>query len=184
MRRFGTTGFGGTRYRVVWSEDRMETRFGEEKHRYGDGLNRWLVEKFLPWEEYGEWDDACFGPKPAGGEYDLAYTLEVEGQFVDLDTFGADTLELMIHCIERSKLLSQGERVRARQEEFRKREAEWKQRFSDIYDDAQRPFGENAVAGIPDKKKPEDIVVVTPEQLPKHIRKNLAVRPGQIKQIT
>lgn len=183
LKRFGMTPYQRTMYEVRWSEEVREVCFGEEQTRFPEHPNRWLLMKFLPWEDYGEWNEAAFGPKPMGGEYELCYVIEVDKEFVSLDQYGAETLALLIQCIEREKLIPKSEKLRLKREKLHKAEEARHQRFSDIYDDAQNAFSEAAVSGIPGKKKPEDTRIVTLDQLSPRLRQQIATRAGQIRQI-
>lgn len=164
--KFGKAPNGRSRYRVIWSEDRIdEDEQGIREYRYGRDLNRWILE---------QWFD---------GDYEHSQTIEIDGQYVSLETFGADTLALLVRCIEQSKLVPKSEKLRVKREAMLKQQEEDSKRFSEIYDEAQGPFGENAVSGIPSKRRPDDVRLFTPEDLPAHIRRQLASKPGSIRQI-
>jgi len=172
------------KYRIIWSEDRMEMRWGVQYKRYGDGLDRWILEKMVEWADYGEWNLEAFGPKPhINGEYEHSQTVEVLGQYISLEDYGAKTIILMLECIEKGKLIPRSEKLRFKRDQLAERDRQFSQNFSDIYEEAQNPFGANAVAGIPGKKKPEDMRIITLDQLPENFRKQLA-KPGKIRQVS
>ena len=182
LKRFGKSNSGLPLYRMIWGGDHWQVSFGAKALRYPEWKDRWLLEKMVLHDDYGPWNTEAFGPKPPDGEYELSQVIEVDGEFVDLETFGARTLELLILCLEKGKLQPRSEKLtaaRARQEEA---DRKWRQKFSDIYDDSQRPFGEAAVSGIPDKKKPGDVKIYTPDDLSPKLRRQLT-RPGNIRQL-
>ena len=143
-------------YRVVWSEDRMEWFFGEQRPRYGKGRDRWILEKWMPVKESREewardFEDAS-GPYPENGEYEYCHAFEIrvnadeEPQFMPLRR---DIVELLITAFEANKMRhSDAERRAAlekRQEDIKR---ERKRRYDDLWDDS---------APAPGAKIPEHI---------------------------
>ncbi|MDE2107041.1 MAG: hypothetical protein KGL39_58075, partial [Patescibacteria group bacterium] len=155
LSRFGTNLYGQPLYRVIWSEDRLEPvpgLPGQHRRRYGNGRDRWMVERWTPPVDY----DLVAEPWAIEGDYEWCYTFEADGEFVPLDP---SLLELLCQCIERSRLISP-EQVRAAIAQRTERErAEEAQRIADMYDEAQGPFGGNEVAGSPGKRTPGDVRV-------------------------
>lgn len=167
LRRFGSAPDGRPLWRVIWSEDRIRFECGDWRRTYGEGRNRWMVEKWCPPSLYGDpasWDAlrepdgaSSLGPFPADGDYEWAYTFEApDGEGVPLDP---GLLELLVQCIERSKLLTDAQRKVAIDARRAREENERERRFADFFDDAQGPFGGQPVAGIPSKRLPDDVVI-------------------------
>lgn len=175
--------YGQQRYRVVWGPDREEWRFGVLCKRYDDVDARWILEVFVPHEKFGIWDEESMGPKPSGGEYFLSWIVQMDGEYVHMTDLGRENLKLVILCIERGKMLSEWEKKSWRDQQTAKKQAAWSQKFSDIYDDAMGPYGENAIAGIPGKKRSDDVILGDMNQLSPELRKRLAKRAGEFTQI-
>ena len=171
------------RYRVIWGPDREEIRFGQLCQRYDDVDPRWILEVFVPHEKYGAWDEESMGPKPSGGEYFLSQIIQVNGEYVAMSDYGRDTLQLLILCVEKGKALSEWERKSYRDAQTEKRKKAWSQKFSDIYDDAVGPFDENAVAGIPGKRRSDDMILTGADKLSPELRSRLAKRAGEFTQL-
>jgi hypothetical protein len=153
------------KYRVIWGPDREEWRHGILCQRYDDVDPRWILEVFVPHSQFGSWDEVSMGPKPPGGEYWLSQIIQVNGEYVSMADYGRETLKLLILVVERGKAVSEYQRECFRKNQEAKKHAAWKKRFSDIYDDAQNPFGENAVAGNPGKRRSDDIVLADMSKL-------------------
>lgn len=171
------------RYRVIWGPDREEIRYGVLCKRYDDVDPRWILEVFVPHEKYGLWDEESMGPKPSGGEYFLSQVIQVNGEYVPLANYGRDVLRLLILCVEKGKVLSEWEKKSFRDLQTAKRKEAEHKKFSDIYDDAMGPFGESAIAGIPGKRRSDDMQVVDMSQLSPDLQKRLATRAGEIRQL-
>lgn len=171
------------KYRVIWGPDREEIRFGQLCKRYDDVDPRWILEVFVPHEKFGMWDEESMGPKPSGGEYFLSWIVQMEGLYVSMGELGREFLHQVILCVERGKMLSEWEKKAWREKQGEKRKKAWKQKFSDIYDDASGPFGENAVAGIPGKRRSDDVILGDLSTLSPELRARLATRVGEFKQL-
>lgn len=171
------------RYRVVWGPDREEIRYGILCKRYDDVDPRWILEVFVPHEKYGQWDEESMGPRPSGGEYFLSQILQVNGEYVSMTNYGEAVLRLLITCVERGKALSEWERKSFRDAQEAKRKAAWKQKFSDIYDEAVGPFDDQAVSGIPGKRRSDDMRFADMSSFSPELQQRLAHRAGQIKQL-
>lgn len=167
LRGFGTNPFGKPNWRVIWSEDRIRFACGEQGRTYGEGRDRWMVERWCPPETYGDraaWEAmvepdgrSSLGPFPTEGDYEWAFTFETpEGQGVPLDP---GLLGLLCACIARGKLASDAQRKAAIVARMQNQEREWRERCSAIFDEAQGPFGGNQVSGIPGKRTPDDIII-------------------------
>ena len=182
-RSFGRTISGDWRYRVIWGPDREEIRYGQLCKRYDDVDPRWILEVFVPHEKFGSWDEESMGPKPPRGEYWLSQIIQIDGEYIDMNDYGPSTLKLLITVVEKGKALSEWERKSWREAQEAKRKKAWAQKFSDIYDDANGPFGENAVAGIPRKRRSDDVVIGDLSQLSPELRTRLAKRDGEFKQL-
>ena len=171
------------RYRVVWGPDREEIRFGVVCKRYDDVDPRWILEVFVPHEKFGTWDEESMGPRPSGGEYFLSWIVQMEGEYVSMADLGRETLRQVILCVERGKMLSEWEKKAWREKQDAKRKKAQAQKFSDIYDDVNGPFGENAVAGNPGKRNSSDIVLGDLSKLSPELRARIATRAGEFKQL-
>jgi hypothetical protein len=181
---FGTDPmYAKQRYRVIWGPDREEIRFGQLCQRYDDVDPRWILEVFVSHDKYGAWDEESMGPKPSGGEYWLSQIIEINGEYLSMADYGRDMLKLLILCVERGKAVSQWERKVWREAQEAKRKKAWSQKFSDIYDDAQNPFGENAVAGNPGKRRSDDIILADMSKLSPQLQQRLAKRAGEFTQL-
>lgn len=167
LKQFGTNPFGKPNWRVIWSEDRVRFECGAWRRTYGEGRDRWMVEKWCPAETYGSreaWEamreedgSPSLGPFPSEGDYEWTFTFETpEGEGCPLDP---GLLSLLCRCIERGKLLSDEQRRAAVRARIEREKREWEQRAGDIFDEAQGPFMGNAVSGIPGKRTADDIVI-------------------------
>lgn len=180
---FGATLDGHQRYRVIWGPDREEIRYGVVCKRYDDVDPRWILEVFVPHEKFGHWDVESMGPRPSGGEYWLSQIIQVEGEYLSMTDYGRETLKLLITVVERGKALSEWEKKSWREAQDDKRKKAAHQRFSDLYDDVSGPFGENAVAGIPGKRRSDDVKLADLSSLSPELRSRLATRAGEFKQL-
>lgn len=143
----------GPLFRIVWSEDRMEYRFGEQKRRYGDGRNRWILERWLRPEEYTElspeqWAmemEEALGPYPRNGEWEQCFVFEAridpEGDGkVEMQGFEppADLLEKIIQAIEAGKLrYTPNERKQAIVEKLDAMRKDNSRRFDALWNDSK-----------------------------------------------
>lgn len=153
-------------YRIVWSEDRLQWENGQMRKKYGEGKDRWILEKWCPPEMYGNPNDECWteewlGEFPRQCDYEHCFTFDQDGVFIPLRH---DLVELLVRCIEAGKMHTRSERWRAIREAQEKAEKERHQHFSDAYDDAFGPFdkgvGQEYVAPGKTgarKRKPDDI---------------------------
>lgn len=159
--RFGKNPQGQNVYRVVWSEGRLEWRDGKKRKKYGEQANRWVLEKWCPPTMYfpDSWPEEILGPFPSQGDFEHCYTFETpDGRGIsELEV--ASLADLLVRCIEAGKMHTRSTRWAAIKEAQEKREAAEKQRFDDIWAEAQGPFGGNAVSGVPSKRRPEDVKV-------------------------
>jgi hypothetical protein len=173
---YGKNPLGETKYRVIWSPDRMEPQYGVMTAEYGHLAPQWIVEKWLSAEEYAcmgpiEWDmtmrhpetNVLIGPYPRQGFYNFAFGC---GEGVPLEW---DVIFMICQCLERSKLFSVGERQAALQ---RKREQDEKAKdafFSDSFDESMDSAAAGAlvdrytqpVSGPTNKFKRRDDVKIT-----------------------
>lgn len=142
---------GGSLWRIVWSEERHEWRFGELKRKYGNGRNRWILEKWCAPSTYGseeEWN-ACkdekgvliLGPYPRQGDWEHSYTFEVPVMDAHGKVEGApyepteEIVSLYCKMIERGMMDTQSQRWAAIQETKAKQAAADKAKFDDLWDD-------------------------------------------------
>jgi hypothetical protein len=181
--RFGRTPEGLPKYRVIWGPDREETRYGILCKRYDDFDPRWILEIFVSHAQYGPWDEEALGPKPPFGEYYISHVLEIEGQYISIEDYGPDLLAMLIMVVERGKAVSMWEKKSFRDAQIKKQQEAWSQKFSEIYDDAMGPFGENVLAGSPGKRRSDDVRLIDAEQLSPELRRRLATTAGSFKQI-
>lgn len=171
------------RYRVIWGPDREEIRYGILCKRYDDVDPRWILEVFVPHDKFGYWDEESMGPKPSGGEYWLSQIIQIEGEYIGMTNYGRETLKLLITVVERGKALSEWEKKTWRDAQQAKQKQAQAQKFSDIYDDVTGPFDDNAVSGIPGKRRSDDVIVGDLSQLSPELRARLATKPGEFKQL-
>lgn len=184
------------KYRVIWAPDRLELCYGRTVRAYPHIGERWILEVLIPWERFGPWREDAFGPKPRHGEYCHSHTIQFSedggktSKFMSLDDFGADTLRLLITCVERGKMI-QGWQMRNHRDQMLEAEEKENHRiFSDLWDDSTGiglvggPLGENAVSGIPSKKTSADQAIVTLDQLSPEEQKKYRCRPGSVRQIS
>lgn len=181
---FGTDPiYNKPRYRVIWGPDREEVRYGQICKRYDDVDPRWILEVFVPHEKFGTWDEEAMGPRPSGGEYWLSQIIQIDGEYLSMADYGRETLKLLITVVERGKALSEWEKKSFRAGQEEKRKKAWRQKFSDLYDELNGPFGENAVAGNPGKRRSDDVILGDISTLSPELRSRLATRTGEFKQL-
>jgi hypothetical protein len=157
--QFGVSESGLPKYRVIWNPDRLRTvtlpdlDTGGVRQRiwrkYPAIGMRWILEVLLPFEIYGPWNEAAFGPKPADGEYCHTHTfqLDLEGMlkcptqektiFMSLEDFGPDNLTLLLHCIEKGKAVQGWQLKRYDEELIAAEEAGAHDQFEAAYDNAE-----------------------------------------------
>jgi hypothetical protein len=167
MKRYGLNPYGEPIWRVVWGESvfyQAGTPGGDLQWLPTYGIPVWVLEKWLPAEKFAgtrqqwELDERASGIRlgtyPSQGEYATSF-LFMEGAKPYEPTAGA--IEKVINLIRAGESLSFIQKRAALQAEVdRKREAQEK-RGIEIYKESQGPFGHNPVAGIPSKKRPEDM---------------------------
>jgi len=167
LKQFGTNPHGKPNWRVIWSEDRVRFECGQWRRTYGEGRNRWMVERWCPPDTYGSreaWEtmrepdgSMSLGPFPSEGDYEWSFTFETpDGQGCPLDP---GLLTLLCRCIEKGRLMSDAQRKAAIRARLDREQREWEERAGAIFDEAQGPFGGNAVSGIPSKRRPDDIII-------------------------
>lgn len=171
------------KFRVIWGPDRPEIRYGVLCQRYDDVDPRWILEIFVPHEKYGPWDEESMGPKPAGGEYFISQIIQINGEYVSLNDYGRETLRLLIMVVDQGKAVSEWERECYRKAQAEKKQKAWRHKFSDIYEDAQNAFGENAVAGNPGKRRSDDVILTDMSKLSPELQRRLAKRAGEFTQL-
>lgn len=154
---FGVMESGAPRYRVIWNPDRRrlmniinpETGQFVQKDvmKYPRIGERWILETLLPWELYGFWNEAAFGPKPADGEYCHTHTFQLKlddmmnrpanenTEYLSLDDFGQDNLRLLIACIEKGKAVQAWQVRNYDQEMIEREEKSFHEQFENVYDD-------------------------------------------------
>jgi hypothetical protein len=193
---FPKTISGQVRYRVLWAPDRIEFCYGKLLRAYPHIGNRWILEVLVPWEKFGPWHEAAFGPKPQDGEFCHSHTIQysTDGgktqEFMSLEDFGVDNLRLLITCVERGKMIQAWQMKNHRDAMLEQEDKEWAAKFSDIYDEASGsgliggPLGENMTNLNPAKKRSDETVITTLEDLPPSVRAKFACRPGSVKQIS
>lgn len=193
---FGSIG-DSPKYRVIWAPDREEFCFGLRLKAYPHVGERWILEVLIPWEKFGQWNYDAFGPKPLHGEYSHSQTIEfIEGEgknkktaFMSLEDYGAETLRLLITCVDKGKLISYWQIKNHREQMLAEQQKNESQQFSDEWDEVQGiglvggPLGENAVSGIPGKKTSADQRVIMLEDLSPELQRRLRCKPGSVRQI-
>ncbi len=166
----GENRYGKPNFRIVWSSSRLEIVGGEWEDYSESGIwirtvvetrsvpkywthpDRWIVERWMPPEEYGSPESwrrqtteyirgqmvAQLGPYPDRGDYELAFVLEDHnGKFVQLTE---PIVEGIVGCIEISRNFSAAEKKAAllRREENKQKAIQ--QENEDIVCDAMLPF--------------------------------------------
>jgi hypothetical protein len=185
---FGITESGLPCYRVIWNPDRRrlmnilnpETGNFVQKDvmKYPRLGERWILEVLLPWELYGFWNEAAFGPKPADGEYCHTHTFQLDLMqmmqmsayedtiYLSLDDFGQDNLRLLLHCIEKGKAVQAWQLRKYDEALIEQEEKEFHEQFENVYDDNAASLAEieklcdqtglrTSLDPIPEKIKPK-----------------------------
>jgi hypothetical protein len=156
---FGLSDSGLPKYRVIWNPDRtrvmncmdLETLGRRQRtiHKYPRLGHRWIVEVLLPWSLYGPWHEEFFGPKPPDGEYCHTHTIQWnlklmmdapalgdhETEYMSLDDFGADALELLLTVIEKNKAVQAWQLRNYDQELIELEEKLFREQFDNVYED-------------------------------------------------
>lgn len=154
---FGITESGLPKYRILWAPDRrrpmniINPETGQfvqrNPRRYPRIGERWILETLVPWENYGIWNEAAFGPKPPDGEYCLSHTIQLllsqmlndpandETEFLSLDDFGQDNLRLLLHCCERVKAVQAWQLRNYDLEAMEREDRDFHDKFDAVYDD-------------------------------------------------
>lgn len=173
-KKFGSNIFGEPRYRVIWGWQRIAFCAGEFDVYSDDGstwlrtevgifqtpkydylgiskLERWMLEKWVPAEDYGspeDWaeqtEEICggytlegIGPYPSRGEYELSIVLEEKDRYLGLTE---EIVSYVCQTIERSREIHQAKRRQRLQEEQAKKEESYRNLAGDIWDDARVAF--------------------------------------------
>lgn len=190
LKPFGEAAPGEPWYKFAWADDVLETSFGVIQKRFPEWSGYWLLMKLVEWKDYGEWDFEAFGPKKnVMGEYELSQVIDLGTGPVELWELPQDVLKLWVVCTQKEKIPHRSELLNAKREKLRARDEAWRQKFSDIYDDATsvEPYKSIIIPGIEPGKQighrtPDDVKVVLAEDVPERLRKQLT-RPGNIRQI-
>src|SRR5579872_4471630 len=127
LAKFGTNPFGENIYRLIWSEDRMTLSYGKEMRKYGDGFDRFILEKWVAPEMWGDeetHDEEALGPFPRAGEFEHCWTFQDEHGTMLKGSDLLPLLDLMCACIERGKMTPIRERIAAHKAEQLHRENE------------------------------------------------------------
>lgn len=134
--------YGHPNFRLIWSEDRFQIDYGQTHKKYGEGKNRWVLEKWCPAEMYGDpekWarvtdpntGELVLGPFPSQGDYEHSYTFSE-----DIGSEIPESLVVLIcQLIERGKANTRSERWAAIRAAHEKKEADDQQRQNDIIDE-------------------------------------------------
>lgn len=113
--------------------------------------NRWHVERWLPPEAYGSPDQwyhltaeayggrfiAALGPFPSRGEYEHCFTLESQGEFVQLS---ATVCDWVVRAIEWARGQPRQAGRTALVNRARRQARQWENSADDLLNDAGRPF--------------------------------------------
>ena len=156
----GLNPYGKSNYRIIWSEDRLEWFFESQKRKYGEGRDRWILEKWMSPDNYDResWESmtepvthlAILGPFPENGEYEHCFTFELAvnpGEEPAFMPLAENVVEILVKAIEAGKLNhTQWERQAAIQKRMDDAKAEQQRIFNDMWDDARPAPG----AKIPD----------------------------------
>lgn len=142
----GSNLYGHPNYRLVWSESRLEIRYGQRVKKYGSGRDRWILEKWCPPEMYGSEDlwgfetkdresgELILGPFPRQGEYEHSYTFDQDGIYIEPTE---DLVLLICRAIEQGKMYTRSEKwaaLIAAKEKVKQQEA---QMFEDLWNDCK-----------------------------------------------
>lgn len=146
-------------------------------------VSRWVLEKWLPPEHYGDvtvWeanrDDKSgllpLGPFPQRGEYEHCFTFEAAGQYIPITH---ETVAGIARLIEAGRAYSRAEKKVAIVEKHSKKRKAWEDRVDDIVHDSSDAFNGNARSGPliqGDKKRTADDVKldIRADQLPQQLR--------------
>jgi len=187
---------GLDRYRLTWAPDRVELCYGKQRKAYPHVGEYWILEVLVPWEKFGPWNEIAFGPKPLDGEFCHSHTIrwsEDEGKtwkFMSLEDFGAESLKLLIQCVEAGRVIQAWQMRNHRDAMLEAEEKEDRRIFSDVYDDAAGvgliggPLGENMTNLNPGKKRSDDTRIITLDELAPAEQAKYRCRPGSVKQIS
>jgi hypothetical protein len=154
MGGFGENIFGQPIFRIVFSDSRTYLAGGKwpdgaseyrETPLYPQIRGKWVMEKWLPAEEYGgtreQYERAqldiesglfTLGPYPYRGEYVLCHT------FIATPT--ESSVGWAVHNLKISRDLTPGARKQGIMQPLEKQKREQDQRFEDIWNDAMGPF--------------------------------------------
>lgn len=187
---------GLVRYRVRWAPDCEEMCYGKTRKSYPHIGAFWILEVLVPWSAFGQWHEAAFGPKPVDGQFLHSHTISWSDdggktkKCMSLEDFGADSLRLLITCVERGRMIQAWQMKNHRDAMLEAEEQESHRIYSDVYDEAAGvgliggPLGENMTNLNPAKKRSDDTRIVLLEDLPSEEQKKYACRPGNVKQIS
>lgn len=187
---------GLTRYRLTWAPDRLEMCYGKQVRAYPHIGEFWILEVLVPWEKFGPWHEAAFGPKPQDGEFCHSHTIRWSNdngktwEFMSLEDFGAESLRLLIQCVEAGKMIQAWQMRNRRDEMVAEEEKEEHRIYSDVYDEHSGvgliggPLGENMTNLNPAKKRSDDTRIVLLEDLPASEQAKYRCKPGSVKQIS
>jgi hypothetical protein len=143
------------------------------------GIQRWILEKWLPPEHYGDmvlWeltrDEKSgllpLGPFPQRGEYEHCFTFEANGQYIPLTP---EVVSGIVRLIEAGRTYTHSQRKAALEQAKQKKRKAWEDRVDDIVHDSQDAFNGNARSGAlihGDKKRTADDIKfdISADQLP------------------
>jgi hypothetical protein len=187
---------GLDRYRVRYAPDCTELCYGKQRKSYPHIGEFWILEVLVPWEKFGLWNEPAFGPKPLDGAFCHSHTIkwsEDNGktwQYMSLEDFGAESLRLLIQCVEAGRMIQAWQMRNHRDAMLETEEKESRRIFSDIYDDAVGvglvggPLGENMTNLNPAKKRSDDTKIITLDDLTPAEQAKYRCRPGSVKQIS
>jgi hypothetical protein len=143
------------------------------------GIPRWILEKWLPPEHYGDplvWEMTRdektgllpLGPFPQRGEYEHSFTFEALGEYIPITP---ETVSGIARLIEAGRTYTRSQRKEAIEQAKQKSRKAWENRVDEIMQDSQDAFGGNARSGSliqGDKKRTADDIKlnITADQLP------------------
>lgn len=177
-RQVGLNRFGEPLYRLVWGWQRLDWLAGlvdryndkgtwlcqqyglfyEPKYSYlgSAALDRWIVEKWMPPEDYGTretWEyeteevegartTQALGPYPSRGDYELSFVIQDQkaGHFLQLTS---EMVERIIGVTEVSRRLDSDKRRQLLEEEEERKQKALKNEIEELWDDAAVAFGGN-----------------------------------------
>lgn len=143
LRKFGQNLLLQPTYRVVWSETRMEWRFGQQEPKY-DYEKCFVLERYCGPEVYANqvggkeaWEEGVHGPFPNLGDYEEVYRFSQNDGLDSRLPLNPSTLELYARLIERGRTSTRTMRWRAIREREEKKKRDREVLFDALWNDSK-----------------------------------------------